>query len=194
LPINGRSWAGAIGDGVGTRLESDGSLGKACTPVGARPTSAIGTDALVDDGPLVVAGPTSAGPLDEVVSPLGDVGTSPLSAASGPPPDEGPPLKLVRAVVKVPVEPVSRLFGVGTCSPASAVDVFAGAAGSGWFPVRAALATTIVPVAIAAVRIRSWGEEDFRACFDMGGSFSEVNCRSRDVCQQPKSVAAERLA
>jgi len=194
LPINGKSWAGALGDGVGTRLGSVGSLGKVGTPVGARPASAIGTDALDDEGPLVVAGPTSAGPLDEVVSPLGGVSIIPVSAASGPPPDEVVPLKLVRAVVKVPVEPVSRLFGVGTCSPASAVGVYAGAAGSGWFPVRAALATTIVPVAIAAVRIRSWGEEDFRACFDMGGSLSEVDCRSRDVCQQPKSVAAERLA
>jgi hypothetical protein len=102
-------------------------------------------------------------------------------------------LKLVEVVVSV--QAVSRLFGVGTCSPANAgAAVLPGATGFGWSPIRAALAATTVPVAIAAVSIRSWAGEDLRACFDIGGPFRERCGYWFAVClPERKSAEAGRL-
>jgi len=179
--MSARNWVGPIATGV----RRAASLGNAGTLVEPRSASAIGSASLDDVGPLMGAGPASAIGTDWLdvfgTCPLGEVGPCPLdngtNSARGPrapPPHDVAPLKLVK-----PVKPVSTLVGVGrSCSPASAGAVLAGAdgaggaAGSGWFPTRAVLAATTVPVAIAAVSIRSWSGEDFRACFDMGGSFS----------------------
>ncbi|HET6732407.1 hypothetical protein [Mycobacterium sp.] len=180
MPTSAWDCVGATGNPVSTPPPPIRALGELGTREDPRPVNAIGTDALDDDGTLAGARPTkgidaftSVGPrpLGAVgTSPLGAVGTSPLGSASAPPSEELP-LTLAKAVVTV--DAVSRLFGVGTCSPASAVAVLNGAADIGWSPIRAALAATTVPVAIAAVRIRSWAGEDFRACFDMGGPFRE---------------------
>ncbi len=130
--------------------------------LGSLPANAIGAEPTVDIGALDdAAGPTT----------LDEAGTHSPNGPGAPPPREVAPLRPVKALLKKPVEPVSRLLGVGTCKPAKAVAALAGAVGSVWSPIRTAPAATAVPAAIAAVSIRIWVGEDFRECFDMGASF-----------------------
>ncbi|MDV3130946.1 hypothetical protein M1248_02740 [Mycobacterium sp. 29Ha] len=149
-------------------LASDTALGKR-SPVGVAPARARGTDAF-DDVRAV----------DEAadVSPLAE-GTNPVSAPNRPAPDEFTPPPDA-PVVHVPVTAVSRVFGVGICNPTRAGAVrasaagLAGATGSGWVPASAAPAATTLPVANAAVSIRNWVGDDFRARFDMPGSVNSL--------------------
>ncbi|MDG5484097.1 hypothetical protein MNO81_14965 [Mycolicibacterium gadium] len=151
-------------------LTSDRALGKR-SPLGVAPTRAKGTDAFDD-----VRAPDE----DVGATPLAEVGTSPVSAANTPVPDEFAPLPPAAPVVHVPVAAVSRVFGVGICNPARAGAMRADAggltdaAGTDWVPASAAPAATTLPVAIAAVSIRNWVGDDFRACFDMPGSVNSL--------------------